>query len=216
MTCEFVAQDWNGIIPGLTAGKYDAIMAGMSITPKRMEVIDFSQAYTLSPTTFAVPKKGPLANLPDEGKRVSLDDKEAFQAEVAKLTPLLKGKVLGAQVSTIQADMLNTYFKGIVELRTYPTTEEHDLDLQAGRIDGAVADISYFASSLSKPGAEDLKLAGPLFTGGVLGKGVGIGLRKSDPELKAKFNQAIQSMIADGSLKKLSVQWFHTDISPQA
>src|ERR1700732_1456139 len=43
ITCEVVAQDWDGIIPGLTAGKYDAIMDGMSITAKRQEVIDFSR-----------------------------------------------------------------------------------------------------------------------------------------------------------------------------
>jgi octopine/nopaline transport system substrate-binding protein len=39
--CEIVAQNWDGIIPSLTAGKYDAIMAGMSVTPKREEVIAF-------------------------------------------------------------------------------------------------------------------------------------------------------------------------------
>jgi len=80
ITCEFVAQDWDGIIPGLTAGKYDAIMDGMSITAKRQEVIDFSRNYSRTPTTFAVEKKGPLAEMPDTGKAVSLDDKAAMDA----------------------------------------------------------------------------------------------------------------------------------------
>ena len=77
LECTFIATEWNGVIPGLIAGKYDAIMDGMSITPKRLEVIDFSLPYTQSPTTFAVMKDGPLANLPDTGKRVSLDDQAA-------------------------------------------------------------------------------------------------------------------------------------------
>jgi octopine/nopaline transport system substrate-binding protein len=214
VTCEFIAQDWNGIIPGLNAGKYDAIMSGMSVTAKRMEVIDFSRSYSSAPTTFAVMKGGSLASMPDTGKRISLDDKAAIEAEVKALAPILKGKVLGVQVSTIQADLLNTYFKGVADIRTYPTTEEHDLDLAAGRIDAAVAATSYFTSTLAKPGGDKMALVGPLMTGGLLGRGAGIGLRKSDPELKAMFDAAINAAIADGSVKKLSLQWFNTDISP--
>lgn len=214
LTCKFIAQDWNGIIPGLNAGKFDAIMSGMSITDKRLEVIDFSRNYSSAPTTFAVLKGGPLANLPDTGKRVSLDDKAAIEAEVKTLAPFLKGKTLGVQVSTIQADMLKTYFKDVVDFRTYPTTEEHDLDLQAGRIDAAVAATSYFVSTLSKAGGDKMELVGPLLTGGLLGKGAGIGLRKKDPELKAMFDTAINAAIADGTIKALSLKWFKTDISP--
>ena len=47
--CEIVAQDWDGIIPALQAKKYDAIMAGMNITDKRLEVINFSHAYAADP-----------------------------------------------------------------------------------------------------------------------------------------------------------------------
>ena len=214
LACEFVAQDWDGIIPGLNAGKYDAIMDGMSITAKRLEVINFSRAYTRSPTTFAVEKTSPLAHMPDTGKRVSLDDKAATEAAIKELTPALKGKIIGVQIATIQADLLNTYFKGVVEIRTYKTTEEHDLDLAAGRVDAALASTSYFVSTLSKPGGDKLVLAGPLFTGGLLGQGTGVGLRKSDPELKELFDRAISEAIADGTIRTLSLKWFKTDISP--
>jgi octopine/nopaline transport system substrate-binding protein len=214
ITCEFVAQDWNGIIPGLTEGKYDAIMDGMSITPKRLDVIDFTAPYTASPSTFAVMKDSPLAKLPDTGKRVSLDDKAATDAAIADITPMLKGKVIGVQISTIQTDLLNTYLKGIATIRTYPTTEEHDLDLQAGRVDAVLASTSYFVSTLSKPGGDQMVLAGPRFVGGLLGQGTGIGLRKSDTDLKAMLNTALAAAKAEGTIKTLSVKWFKTDVSP--
>jgi octopine/nopaline transport system substrate-binding protein len=213
VTCTIIAQDWDGIIPGLNAGKYDAIMAAMSITPKRKEVIGFSRPYSQAPSTFAVPKNGPLAKMPVS--HVSLDDPAAGPALAKQLEPFLKGKVIGVQISTIQADVLNTYFKGIAaEIRTYKTTEEHDLDLQAGRLDAVMSSTSYFVSTLSKPGGDQLTLAGPLMTGGQLGHGAGVGLRKADTDLKAMFDKAIGEALADGTLKRLTVQWFKTDISP--
>jgi octopine/nopaline transport system substrate-binding protein len=190
-------------------------MAAMSITPKRMDVIAFSVPYSSAPTTFAVMKNGPLATLPDEGVRINLEDKAATDAAMAKLKPLLKGKVIGVQISTIQADLLNAYFKDVAEIRTYKTTEEHDLDLQAGRVDAVVSSTSYFVSTLTKPGGEKVKLTGPLLSGGMLGKGAGIGLRKGDPELKALFDTAIKAAIADGTVKTLTVKWFKTDLTPQ-
>ncbi len=216
ITCQWVAQDWDGIIPGLNAGKYDAIMDGMSVTAKREQVIAFSRPYTQSPTTFAVEKDGPLANMPDTGVRVSLNDEAGTDAMIKALTPALKGKIVGVQVATIQDDLLNTYFKSIVTIRTYKTTEEHDLDLEAGRVDAVLASTSYFVSTLARPGGDKLKLAGPLITGGLLGKGTGIGFRKSDPELRAMFDKALGEALADGTVKKLSLQWFKTDISPQS
>lgn len=216
ITCEWVSQDWDGIIPGLNAGKYDAIMDGMSITAKREQVLDFTRNYTQAPTTFAVKKGGPLASMPDTDTAVSLDDKAAMDAAVTALTPALKGKVIGVQVATIQADLLNTYFKGIADIRTYKTTEEHDLDLEAGRVDAVIASTSYFVSTMAKPGGDQLKLAGPLFTGGLLGKGTGIGFRKSDFDLRDMFNTALQAAVADGTVKKLAIQWFKFDVSPKS
>ena len=215
LQCEFIVSDWNSIIPGLQAGKFDAIMSGMSITPKRLEVIDFSLPYTQAPSTFAVMKDGPLANLPDTGKRVSLDDKAATEAAVKDLAPALKGHIIGVQVSTIQADVLNTYFKGLVDIRTYGKTEEHDLDLQARRVDLVMASTNYFVSTLSKPGGDQMKLAGPLFVGGPLGQGSAIGLRKEDTDLKALFDKAIRAAEADGSMKILAIKWFKSDVTPQ-
>lgn len=216
LECSFIAVDWNSAIPGLQAGKYDAIMSGMSITPKRLEVIDFSLPYAQSPSTFVVMKDGPLAKMPDTGKRVSLDDKAAAEQAVKDLAPALKGKIIGVQVSTIQADVLNQFFKSAVaEIRTYGKTEEHDLDLQASRVDAVMSSTNYFVSTLSKPGGDKMMQAGPLFVGGPLGKGSGVGLRKSDTDLKALFDKALREAKADGSMGALAVKWFKRDVTPE-
>ena len=142
LTCTFVPQDWDGIIPGLQAGKFDAIMSGMSITPKREEVIAFSLPYANSPTTLATMKGDALAELPGTGQRVSLDDKAATQAAVDALKPKLKGKTIAVQVATIQADFLNTYLKDCgVDIRSYKTNEQQDLDVHDGRADAELGSL---------------------------------------------------------------------------
>src|SRR3546814_9910574 len=60
MTCEFVAQNWDGIIPALLNGRYDVIMAGMSITDERRQQIDFTQGYVTTPAWFVAPKDSEL------------------------------------------------------------------------------------------------------------------------------------------------------------
>jgi octopine/nopaline transport system substrate-binding protein len=214
--CTWIAQDWDGMIPALNAGKFDAIMDGMSVTAQRLNVIDFSEPYTQSPSTLLVAKDGPLAKLADTGKRVSLDDKAATDQAIADITPMLKGKTVGVQVATIQANLLNTYLSHVVTIRTYQTTEEHDLDLATGRIDAALAATSYFVSTLAKPGGDRFVEVGPLFTGGLLGLGTGVGIRKSDPELVAMFNKALDAAKQDGTIRTLSLKWFKADISPQS
>jgi octopine/nopaline transport system substrate-binding protein len=134
--CEVVQQDWDGIVPALQAGKYDAIMAGMNVTEKRKEVVDFSTPYVREMNGFVVAKDGPLAKLADDGVRVDLtgDTPEAKKV-IDELKPLLKGKAVGVQVSTIHANFMDRYFKDTIDVREYKTTEQHDLDLAAGRID---------------------------------------------------------------------------------
>lgn len=213
--CEVVAQDWDGIVPGLAAGKYDAIMAGMSITPKRMETLAFSVPYVNSPSSFATLKGSPLAGMPGIDTRVTMTDAAAGKAAIDALRAKLKGTVVGVQISTVQAEFLQTYFKDVAEIRTYKTTEQHDLDLGAGRVDSVFAVSAYLRASQDTPGGADLQFTGPQFAGGPLGIGTGVGLRKTDPELKAMFDEAIREATADGTLRRLVLQWFKLDATPQ-
>ncbi len=215
--CEITAQDWDGIIPALQAKKYDAIMAGMSITDERMKVIDFSQPYANDPNGLLVPKNSDLAKMPGAGQRYSLNTQEAeAQKAIDGMKSLLKGKTIGVQGSTTHANFAEKYLKGTIEVREYKNTEAHDLDLAAGRIDGVLADSATLRGTLDKPEFKDFVIVGPGFTGGILGRGVGVGLRKDDAELKKMFNDAIAAAIADGTVKRLSEKWFKGDLTPQS
>ncbi|NIX76219.1 lysine/arginine/ornithine ABC transporter substrate-binding protein [Microvirga terricola] len=215
--CEIVAQDWDGIIPALNAKKYDAIMAGMSITEERKKTIDFSAAYANGPNGFLVAKSSPLAKMPGTGQAFNLTNQQADAEKAIEATKaLLKGKTVGVQGSTIHANFADKYLKGTAEIREYKTTEAHDLDLAAGRIDAVLADATSIMGTLEKPEFKDYALVGPSITGGMLGAGVGVGLRKQDQDLKKAFNEAIDAAIKDGTVKKLSMKWFKVDISPKS
>ncbi|HEX2509145.1 MAG TPA: lysine/arginine/ornithine ABC transporter substrate-binding protein [Microvirga sp.] len=215
--CEIVAQDWDGIVPALQASKYDAIMAGMNITEKRLEVLNFSQPYAATPHGFAVMKDSPLAKLPGTGATVSLDkDPEAAKKAIEAWKPMLKGKTVGVQVSTVNALFLEKYLKDTIQIREYKTTEQHDLDLAAGRLDAIFAGQGALAATAEKPEFKDMTIVGTGVRGDVLGRGVAVGLRKTDTELKAMFDEAISAALADGTIKRLSLKWFKIDAAPQA
>jgi octopine/nopaline transport system substrate-binding protein len=214
--CEIVAQDWDGIIPALQAKKYDAIMAGMTITDKRKEVINFSIPYADTPSVFLTATNSPLAKLPGTGQAFNLSTQQAAaEKAIEDLKPLLKGKSIGVQTSTIQANFADKYLKGTAEIREYKTTEQHDLDLAAGRIDAVFAGAAQVIGTLEKPDFKDYAVAGPSLTGGLLGAGIAVGLRKDEVDLKKAFDEAIQGAIKDGTIQKLSMKWFKTNITPQ-
>ena len=214
--CTIVQNDWDGMIPALNAGKFDAIMAGMSITAKRQQVIDFSRSYAAGPSGFLVPKSTDLAKLPGTGEILDLGTDDAKAKPVIDgMRALLKGKTIGVQVATIQANFAHHYFDDVATVQEYKTAEQNDLDLMAGRLDSSFAEESVQLETLAKPDAKDLAIAGADFRGGpILGEGTGVGIRKNEPELKAMLDKAIAAEIADGSLKKLQDRWFKLDMMP--
>jgi octopine/nopaline transport system substrate-binding protein len=212
--CTIVAQDWDGLIPSLTVGKFDVIMASMFITDKRLEVIDFTQPYAVDPSGFAVAKDSELGKLADSAQKIRLEDEAAANAAVEQLKPLLEGKIVGVQAATSNLEFLKKHFADTVEIREYKTTEQHDLDLAAGRIDALFAQQTALAATLAKPEFAEYKIAGPGFLGGVFGRGTGAGLRKEDTALKDMLNKAIDEAIADGTIKTLSMKWVKTDVTP--
>ncbi|WP_112662727.1 lysine/arginine/ornithine ABC transporter substrate-binding protein [Microvirga flavescens] len=216
VTCEIVSQDWDGIIPALNAKKYDAIMAGMNITDKRLEVIAFSRPYASGLHGFATMKDSPLAKLAGTGERVNFDkDPAAAEKIIGEWKALLKGKTVGTQTATVNLAFLEKYFKDTATIREYKTTEQHDLDMAAGRVDAIFAAHSSLKATIDQPEFKNMMIAGAGVSGGVLGRGVAVGLRKDDAELKTAFDTAIQAAIADGTIQKLTQKWFKVDMSPQ-
>lgn len=212
--CEIVAQDWEGIIPALQAGKYDAIMAGMSITDERQQVIDFTQSYWTTPAYFAVLKDSELAetDLPQDTLDLSSVEPDE-QAAIDALKEALDGKAVGVQVATIHANFLENELGGVVEVRKYDTQENLDLDLEAGRIDAALADMSYWKPLMETEKGRNFTLIGPGLAKGPFGEGVGVGLRKENEDLRAMFDKAITEVREDGTLSKLGQHWFGFDAS---
>lgn len=215
LKCELVTQDWDGLIPGLVARKFDGVMAAMSITDKRRETIEFSVPYVRARNGFFAAMDSELGTLPGTGDSYDLtNNEEAAKAIIERMKPLLQGKVIGLQGSSTNATFIEAYFKDVFEVREYKTSEESELDLLAGRIDALVQSISSLAATKKNPQFDNYTIFGSTFFGGPFGVGVGVGLRKDDAELKAIFDKAIAEAIADGTVARLTKQWFDVDLTP--
>jgi len=213
--CKIVAQDWDGMMPGLQAGKFDVIMDGLSITEARMKLIMFSRPYATTPAVFMARKDSPLAKVNDAGKIVNLTkDPSAGDAAIKSVRAALAGKTIGVQASTTHANFADKYLKDVATIKEYKTTDGRDLDLKSSRIDAVLDAYPTIAAAAEKPDANDFAIVGPEFAGGVFGVGVGLGIRNSDADLASKFNAALDEAFADGSVKKYSMRWFKIDTTP--
>ena len=210
--CTIVEQDWDGMIPALVSRKFDAIMAGMSITSERMKTINFSQGYADEVASLAVMKGSKNEGLKTMSAINLSDVSSDEQATLDVLTKAFKGKTIGVQTATIHQNFLESGLMGSVKVRTYKTQDEVNLDLSAGRIDAALAAAVAFTDYAEKSGKE-VVLTGPTFAGGDFGNGVGVGIRKGDSKLINDFNAAIDKARDDGIISKLAIKHFGFDAS---
>jgi len=188
--CTFVTQDWDGIIPALLANRFDAIIASMSITPERDEIVDFSEKYYNTPPAIAVPK----------GSDLTIEDLEAGNA------------VLGAQSATTHANYAEEYFSE-AELRRYGTPEEYKLDLASGRIDAAIDDVVVLSDWIDTEAGGCCEILTTLTPDPVInGPGAGIAVREGDDDLRQAFNEAIQTIRENGVYQEINEKWFDFDV----
>ncbi len=215
VTCEWVTQDWDGIIPALLQGKYDIIIAGMSITEERKEKVNFTTGYMTDGARFAVLKNSGLADLNISGMaKVNLNNaggKE--QAAIGQLIAAMDGKTVCVQSSTIHQNFLEKHMSGAVDVKLYQAVDDHNLDLAAGRCDAVLADVGSIIDFMESDGGVDVAFTGPTFSGGVFGDGVGGAVRKEDTDILEMWNGAISEMSKDGTTAEITKKWFGRDIS---
>ena len=190
-SCKMVQSEWDGIIPALIERKCDAIIASMSITEERMQIIDFSTKYYNSP-----------------GRFLARDD-----AGLTDTAEGLAGKVVGLQRGTTYNDYMDGEMPD-VELKLYGTQDEVYLDLTAGRIDAAFADSIAMSDGFLKTDAGK----GYAFFGRdysevkYFGDGAGIGVRQGEEDLRDAFSAAITAIRESGEYKKINDAYFEVDI----
>ncbi len=191
--CTVVAQEWDGIIPGLLAKKYDAIMATMNITPERAKAIGFSTPYMVVPAYFVAPAKSAIDGSPAS----------------------LRGKTIGAQVSTTHSRYVEKHLGSEATLKTYDTASNLLADLKAGRIDAAITTGATASDWVKGDGGKSVKLVGqPVIDAEVFGPGIGVGLRKEDAALKQSFDEAIRAVVQDGTLSRIAARYVDFSITP--
>ena len=187
--CEWVTQDWDGIIPALQGGKFDAIIASMTITDERKQQVDFTNKYYTTPLALVALKNTDLTSPEPDA---------------------LKGKTVGAQGSTTQAIYAEDHYaKAGADVKLYPTQDEAVADLTNGRLDAVVADKFVLVDWMKTTGQDCCKMIGDL-------KGTesetGIAVRLDDTALRDKLNAAIDAIVKDGTYAKINAKYFDFDI----
>lgn len=178
LTCEWVTNDWDSIIPNLVSGNYDAIIAGMSITPEREEVVAFTQNYTPpSPSSYV-------------GASEDIDPANA---------------VIAVQTGTIQATHVSA-MEGAT-LVEFPSPDETVAAVMGGEADLVLADKDFLIPAVEESGGSMVFVGDDIPLGG----GIGMAFRQSDPEMRDKFDAAIQSMKDDGTLNEMILEHLGAD-----
>lgn len=191
--CEITAQAWDGIIPGLNAGRYDAIVASMSITPARLEAVNFTQPYYQAGAVLVAP----------------------IDSDIMPEAEAMAGRVIGVQRASTYANLIEQRFPGAT-VRLYDTVENHNLDLLAGRLDGVIAQRIFMANWLESGEAEGFEMKGEaMLDPDILGLGAGIAIRKADTELLERMDAALTAIMDDGTYAEINDRWFTVNLMPE-
>ena len=182
VTCEIVAQDWDGIIPGLKAGKYDAIVAAMSVTPERSQQVSFTDPYFSNALVFLAKKDSSF----DPSNNSDIDSHS-----------------IAAQRSTISSQWLeDTYPKA--DMKLYDTLSNAFLDLGSNRVDAMISDKLPAIEWLSSNAGSKYALKGDEID---INDNFAIAVRPGDP-LQAKINQSLANIKANGTYDKINQKYF--------
>jgi len=184
--CTYTTQDWDGIIPALLANKFDIIIGSMSITEERKKKVDFTDKYYATPARFVARKDTTITSTSPEA---------------------LAGMTLGAQSSTTHGGYLEDNYTDS-NIRLYATLDEANADLATGRLDAVMADsVVLWDWTVNTEEGSCCDLVGESYSE-LWSTGVGMAVRKTDPELTQMFNKALAAILANGTYKAINDKYF--------
>jgi arginine/ornithine transport system substrate-binding protein len=189
VSCEWIEQEWDGIIPGLLARNYDAIMSSMSITEERRQAVLFSDPYITMPSAWFAP---------------------AERAPRAADSESLRGLTIGVQRGTQQDNFVTDLFGSTARVSRYSTADDMVLDMRAGRLDIVFLDIVVGQSTLLEAFAgQYVQVGDPVSEPQeYFGEGFGIAFRQRDRVLAEQFNAALAELRADGTYDQIFERYF--------
>lgn len=184
--CDLVIQDWDGMIPGIMARKFDAIMSSMSITEKRAERVLFSEPYYNTPGAWFA--------------------RNDFNTDVTDMDAM-KGKVVGVQRGTTMDTYVTKNMGNVVTIKRYTTAEDMALDLEGQRLD--VVFVDYPVGEQTILPNDNFKEVGERVK---LGDGMAVAMRKRDKDLAEQINAALQTLKENGTYDTIMKKYFSYDI----
>ncbi|MBP2279314.1 lysine-arginine-ornithine-binding protein [Psychrobacter sp. PL15] len=187
VTCEITAQDWDGIIPGLKAGKYDAIVAAMSVTPERAQQVSFTDPYFSNSLVFLAKKDS------------SFDPSDSSD---------INAQSIAAQRSTVSSQWLEGAYPK-ADMKLYDTLSNAFLDLESGRVDAMISDKLPAIEWLSSPTGSNYALKGDEID---INDNFAIAVRPGD-ELQAKINKSLANIKANGTYDEINQKYFAVPVS---
>ena len=195
LECSWVEQGWDGIIPGLLARKYDAILSSMAITPERERQVMFSLPYYNTPSVWITARD----------RDIDISDKDS-----------LKGLSVGVQRGTIRDVYVTQEYGDVLDIHRYGSSQDVVNDLKSGRLDLTFEDfpIANDAIDFRKDDSPYKQLGDSIKTPtSIFGEGAAMAFRQRDKALAAKFDKAICEVYADGTFDELMEKYFDYDLS---
>lgn len=185
--CKWVESDFDGMVPGLKANKFDGVISSMTVTPAREKVIDFSNELFSGPTSLVYKK----------GSGLSAD------------TASLKGKTVGYEQGTIQEAYAKAVLdKAGVKTQAYANQDQVYADLISGRLDASVQDmLQAELGFLKSPQGAGYEISAAI-DDPLLPSKTAVGIKKGNQALQTLLNKGIKALHDDGTYTKIQQKHF--------
>ena len=185
--CEFVADKWDNLVPGLLDKKYDIVMSSLEVNSERRRRLGLSRRYYLSPGAFIAAKGQPFDGPP----------------------ALLRNKRIGVQKDSTHSDWLDKSFRRSAQIKRYPTVNDALAALAKDEVDAVFGDKVQLWLWSKKPEGQCCEIMGQdIKDTQTLGVGVSAGIRREDIKLREAFNKALSEILGDGTYKQINAKYF--------